>query len=117
MNNNDSEKLFSDEYKDGLNPKVKAEQGPVTCLGMEFENDEARRAYFREELRNERSPKILYDRLISYYVQHGYQIPMDAQEFQAGLRERFKVATAYCPKLCPHGLQGGYLTYRQEAAE
>ena len=37
----------------------------------------------------ERSPKILYDRLISYYVQHGYQIPMDAQEFQAGLRERF----------------------------
>ena len=37
----------------------------------------------------ERSPKILYDRLISYYIQHGYQIPMDAQEFQAGLRERF----------------------------
>ena len=37
----------------------------------------------------ERSPKILYDRLISYYVQHGYQIPMGAQEFQAGLRERF----------------------------
>ena len=37
----------------------------------------------------ERSPKILYDSLISYFVQHGYQIPMDAQEFQAGLRERF----------------------------
>ena len=26
-------------------------QEPVMCLGMEFENDEARRAYFREELR------------------------------------------------------------------
>ena len=25
--------------------------GPVTCLGMKFENDEARRAYFTEELR------------------------------------------------------------------
>lgn len=37
----------------------------------------------------ERSPKILYDRLISYYVQHGYNIPMDAQQFQQGLRERF----------------------------
>ena len=37
----------------------------------------------------ERSPKILYDRLISHYVLQGYQIPMDAQEFQAGLRERF----------------------------
>lgn len=37
----------------------------------------------------ERSPKILYDRLISYYVQHGLPVPMDAQEFQLGLRERF----------------------------
>ena len=24
---------------------------PVTCLGMEFPNDEARRKYFRDELR------------------------------------------------------------------
>lgn len=37
----------------------------------------------------ERSPKILFDRLISYYVQKGYTIPMDAQEFQKQLRERF----------------------------
>jgi predicted RNA-binding Zn-ribbon protein involved in translation (DUF1610 family) len=37
----------------------------------------------------ERSPKILYDRMISYYVQHGYPIPMDAQEFQKGLKEQF----------------------------
>jgi len=37
----------------------------------------------------ERSPKILFDRLISYYVQHGLPVPMDAQEFQQGLRERF----------------------------
>ena len=37
----------------------------------------------------ERSPKILYDRLISYYVQHGYNVPLNAAEFQKGLRERF----------------------------
>lgn len=37
----------------------------------------------------ERSPKILYDRLIAYYVQHGYPVPMDARKFQAGLRERY----------------------------
>lgn len=37
----------------------------------------------------ERSPKILYDRMISYYVQHGYSVPMDAADFQAGLRERY----------------------------
>ncbi len=37
----------------------------------------------------ERSPKILYDRLISYFVQNGYSIPMDAQDFQSALRDRF----------------------------
>lgn len=37
----------------------------------------------------ERSPKILFDRLIAYYVQHGYPVPMDAQAFQAGMRERY----------------------------
>lgn len=37
----------------------------------------------------ERSPKILFDRLISFYVQKGYAIPMNAVDFQKGLRERF----------------------------
>ena len=37
----------------------------------------------------ERSPKILFDRLISYYVQKGLAIPLDASAFQLGLRERF----------------------------
>lgn len=37
----------------------------------------------------ERSPKILYDRVISFYVQHGYPVPLNAQEFQVGLRERY----------------------------
>lgn len=31
--------------------KPQKPSGPVTCLGMTFENDEARRAYFSEELR------------------------------------------------------------------
>lgn len=37
----------------------------------------------------ERSPKILYDRLISFYVEHGFPVPLNASEFQAGLRERY----------------------------
>ena len=37
----------------------------------------------------ERNPKILYDRLIAYYVQHGYAVPIDAIEFQKGLKDRF----------------------------
>ena len=37
----------------------------------------------------ERNAKILYDRLIAYYVQHGYAVPIDAIEFQKGLKDRF----------------------------
>lgn len=37
----------------------------------------------------ERSPKILYDRLIAFYVQKGLPVPIDAGKFQQGLRERF----------------------------
>lgn len=37
----------------------------------------------------ERSPKILYDRLVTYYVQKGLPVPIDAADFQAGLSERY----------------------------
>jgi DNA modification methylase len=37
----------------------------------------------------ERNPKILYDRLISYYVQRGYPVPIDASDFQQGLKQRY----------------------------
>lgn len=37
----------------------------------------------------ERDQRILYDRLISYYVQRGYPVPLDAHEFQQGLKERY----------------------------
>jgi hypothetical protein len=37
----------------------------------------------------ERSPKILFDRLIAYYIQKGFPVPIDAGDFQKGLRERF----------------------------
>ena len=37
----------------------------------------------------ERSPRILYDQVISYYVRKGYNVPLDSQEFQLGLSQRF----------------------------
>ena len=37
----------------------------------------------------ERSPKILFDRLIAFYVQKGLPVPIDAGTFQQGLRDRF----------------------------
>lgn len=37
----------------------------------------------------ERSPKILYDRMISFFVEKGVPVPLDATAFQSGLRERY----------------------------
>ena len=37
----------------------------------------------------ERSSKILYDRLITFYLMHGLPVPIDAKDFQDGLKQRF----------------------------
>ena len=37
----------------------------------------------------ERDPRILYDQVITYYVRKGYDIPIDSQDFQVGLSQRF----------------------------
>lgn len=37
----------------------------------------------------ERSAKILFDRMISYFVEKNMLVPIDADEFQRGLRERY----------------------------
>ena len=37
----------------------------------------------------ERSPKILFDRLITFYLMRGLPVPIDARDFQAGLKQRF----------------------------
>ena len=37
----------------------------------------------------ERSPKILFDRLIKFYLMRNISVPIDAQAFQVGLREKY----------------------------
>lgn len=37
----------------------------------------------------ERDPRILYDRMVAFYVGHSTPVPLSAAEFQAGLAERF----------------------------
>lgn len=37
----------------------------------------------------ERSPKVLYDRLITYFFMRGLPVPIDAADFQEGLRNRY----------------------------
>ncbi|WP_295405963.1 DNA methyltransferase [uncultured Thiocystis sp.] len=37
----------------------------------------------------ERDPRIIFDRLVSWFFRHGFPIPLSSQEFQAGLPQRF----------------------------
>ncbi len=38
----------------------------------------------------ERDPRILYDRMVAFYVGHSTPVPLSSAEFQAGLAERFQ---------------------------
>lgn len=37
----------------------------------------------------ERQKYLLYDRMVAYYIQHGFRVPISAAEFYRGLDERF----------------------------
>lgn len=37
----------------------------------------------------ERDPRIIFDRMISWFVRHNFPVPLSSQEFQEGLRNRF----------------------------
>jgi hypothetical protein len=39
----------------------------------------------------ERTPRILYDRVVGYYVGHGWAVPMDSGDFQAAVLSRYPV--------------------------
>jgi hypothetical protein len=41
------------------------------------------------EFISERDPRILYDRLVAWFVRHGVPVPLSSQEFQAGLAQRY----------------------------
>ena len=37
----------------------------------------------------ERDPRIVFDRMVAWFVRHSFPVPMSSQEFQAGLSQRF----------------------------
>jgi 16S rRNA G966 N2-methylase RsmD len=42
------------------------------------------------EFIQERDPRIIFDRMVAWFVKHGYAVPLSSQEFQAGLSQRFE---------------------------
>ncbi|MCY0863877.1 MAG: DNA methyltransferase [Sulfobacillus sp.] len=43
------------------------------------------------QLIDERTPRSVFDRVVRYYVAHGWSVPMDSAEFQAALMNRYPV--------------------------
>ncbi|WP_210879914.1 DNA methyltransferase [Roseovarius autotrophicus] len=41
------------------------------------------------EFINERDPRIIFDRMVSWFVRHNVPVPLSSQEFQEGLAQRF----------------------------
>jgi hypothetical protein len=37
----------------------------------------------------ERDPRIIFDRMVAWFIRHNFPVPMSTQEFQAGLKQRF----------------------------
>lgn len=37
----------------------------------------------------ERDPRIIFDRMVAWFVRHNFPVPMSTQEFQSGLTQRF----------------------------
>lgn len=42
------------------------------------------------EFIKERDPRIIFDRMVAWFVRHGFPVPLSSQEFQAGLSQRFE---------------------------
>ncbi|MBJ2153006.1 DNA methyltransferase [Paracoccus sp. IB05] len=38
---------------------------------------------------NERDPRIIFDRMVSWFVRHSFPVPLSSQEFQEGLLQKF----------------------------
>ena len=43
----------------------------------------------RLEFITERDPRIIFDRLVAWFIRHNFPVPLSSQEFQAGLSQRF----------------------------
>ena len=73
--------------------KFKSAQGDVAVWSFVEEHLRHLPVHFKKDNNTtaivERSPKIIYDRLITYYLMRGLPIPIDSKDFQDGLRQRF----------------------------
>ena len=63
--------------------------------GIEKEFVEEHLSHLPLEPNVERTEKVLYSRMLAYYVQHGYEVTMDSEEFYDMLKENFVNVDGY----------------------
>lgn len=73
--------------------KFKSVQGEVAIWDFVSEHLHHLPVHIKKESNTtaiiERSPKILFDRLITFYLMRGLPVPIDARDFQEGLKQKF----------------------------
>ena len=78
----------------GLEEQLNKEQGSEKCV-WDFVRSHieylpvTRESAGELEYIVERDPRIIFDRLVAWYVRHNFLVPLSSQEFQEGLRKRF----------------------------
>jgi len=63
--------------------------------GLERDFIEQHLNHLTEEPNIERSEKMLYSKMLAHYVQHGYEIKLNAKQFYALLRDNFKLMDGF----------------------
>jgi len=82
-------------YKTSSNFELRIKSDQRDVLTWEFINEHIKHLPIHLKKGNhttvviERSPKILYDRLITFYLMRGLPVPIDARDFQDGLKQHF----------------------------
>ncbi len=73
--------------------KFDSEQGDITIWDFIDEHLNHLPVHFEKEHSTaaiiERNPKILFDRAITFYLMRGLPVPIDARDFQLGLKQKF----------------------------
>jgi DNA modification methylase len=80
--NGSFEKRFANEAstEDGLWDFVRTHLGYLPTVKLR---------YGQLDFVSERDPRIIFDRMVAWYVRHSLSVPLSTQEFQAGLLQRF----------------------------
>lgn len=82
----------------------KPKQEHIEKIKQEMNTEEAAWSFVRQHLEqlpvfigvkgeaqiiSERTPRILFDRMVAYHVQNGFPVPISSSDFQAGVAQRF----------------------------